>query len=85
MQLRDPELLRRYMRSQCCSQSRLAAMAGVKRQFIHRLYHGHANACSERVAARIEDTLRVLPGTLFLADWSSTTDTSVVRRQRASA
>ncbi len=73
MRLRDPQRLRGYMKVQDYSQSRLARQANCSRQFIHMLLTGQRRSCSDDIAARIEDCLGVLPGTLFAPSESPTT------------
>lgn len=65
MKLRDPELLAGYMQMNDFTQARLGRYAGVSRQFIHMLVTGEKKTCTPAVGARIEEALRVLPGTLF--------------------
>lgn len=77
MQLRDRELLARYMEANDFTQARLGRYAGCSRQFIHMLVQGDKNTCTEKVGRRIEEGLRVLPGTLFAASESSTTGRKV--------
>jgi hypothetical protein len=72
MRLRDPELLKGFMAVHDCSQSRLSRKAGCSRQFVHLLVTGQRRSCSEEIAARIEDCLTVLPGTLFAPSVSPT-------------
>lgn len=66
MQLRDPELLARYMENADFSQARLARYAGTSRQFISYLVNGERRTCTKQVGELIEEALRVLPGTLFV-------------------
>ncbi|HEY2067301.1 MAG TPA: hypothetical protein VGG84_15205 [Gemmatimonadaceae bacterium] len=75
MQLRDVDLFRRYIENQ--NQAKLAEHAGCARQFVHKLATGQRTSCTETLARRLEESLRVLPGTLFVPRVSSTTDTSV--------
>lgn len=72
MKLRDTTLLISYMEAQDFSQSRLGRYAGVSRQFIHQMVHGDRRTCTPAVAKLIEEALRVLPGTLFVAEMSGT-------------
>jgi hypothetical protein len=74
MRLRDPQRLQGYMRVQDCSQSRLARQAQCSRQFVHMLLTGQRRSCNDDIAARIEDCLGVLPGTLFAPSVSPTTE-----------
>jgi hypothetical protein len=76
MRLRDPQRLQGYMQVQDCSQSRLARHAKCSRQFVHMLTTGQRRSCSEDIAARIEDCLGVLPGTLFAPSVSTTMEHS---------
>lgn len=80
MKLRDTGLLIRYMEINDFSQARLGRYAGCSRQFIHQLVSGGRTTCTPEVGARIEEALRVLPGTLFLPKGSSTARRTVVRR-----
>lgn len=66
MQLRDPDLLKRYMENADFSQARLARYAGTSRQFISYLVNGERRTCTKQVGELIEEALRVLPGTLFV-------------------
>lgn len=68
MRLRDPKLLRSLMEAQDCTQSDLARQANCSRQFIHMLLNGSRRSCTDEVATAIEETLRLLPGTLFDGD-----------------
>jgi plasmid maintenance system antidote protein VapI len=74
MRLRDPQRLQGYMQVQDCSQSRLARRAQCSRQFVHMLLTGQRRSCNDDIAARIEDCLGVLPGTLFAPNVSPTTE-----------
>jgi plasmid maintenance system antidote protein VapI len=62
------------MQVQDCSQSRLARQAQCSRQFVHMLLTGQRRSCNDDIAARIEDCLGVLPGTLFAPSVSPTTE-----------
>lgn len=81
--LRDPELLSRYMDAQDFSQARMARYVNRSRQFIHKLVAGQVRTCTVPVAERIEEALRVLPGTLFVEEKSPSTRTSVARKKTA--
>lgn len=83
MQLRDPDLLARYMENADFSQSRLARYAGTSRQFIHLLVTGQRNTCTKQVGELIEEALRVLPGTLFVPRKSPTTTRRVSKKETA--
>lgn len=72
MLLRDPELLVSYMEHADMSQARLGRFAETSRQFIHLLATGQRRTCTPIVAARIEEAVRVLPGTLFVEQKSHT-------------
>jgi transcriptional regulator with XRE-family HTH domain len=72
MRLRDPKLLRSLMSAQDRTQSDLARQANCSRQFIHMLLTGKRRSCTDDVATAIEGSLSLLPGTLFMADVSST-------------
>lgn len=65
-----PGLLAQYMEVNDFSQARLGRYAGTSRQFIHMLVTGQKRTCTPEVARRIEEALRVLPGTLFVANES---------------
>jgi hypothetical protein len=65
MRLRNPQLLADYMDASDFSQARLARYAGCSRQFIHLLLKGDRTTCTIDVGRRIEEAVRVLPGTLF--------------------
>lgn len=66
MRLRDPQLLADYMRLRDVSQARLGRAVGCSRQFVWQLLNDPAKrTCTDEVGARIEETLAVLPGTLF--------------------
>jgi hypothetical protein len=71
MQVRDHELLVRYMENADFSQSRLARYVGCSRQFIHLLVSGERRTCTRQVGELIEEALRVLPGTLFVPSKST--------------
>jgi len=62
------------MQVQDCSQSRLARQAQCSRQFVHMLLTGQRRSCNDDIAARIEDCLGVLPGTLFVPSVSPATE-----------
>lgn len=72
MRLRDRELLAKYMAANDFTQARLGRYAGRSRQFIHMLVTGEKTTCTPEVGQRIEEALRVLPGTLFVARESPT-------------
>lgn len=72
MQLRDHELLVRYMENADFSQARLARYCGCSRQFIHLLVNGERRTCTKQIGELIEEALRVLPGTLFVPQKSPT-------------
>lgn len=66
MKLRDPQLMADYMALRDLTQSGLARRAGCSRQFVWQLLNDHTKGtCTDEVAARIEEALSVLPGTLF--------------------
>lgn len=71
MRLRNPKLLADYMAAGDFSQARLARYVGCSRQFIHLLLTGQRSTCTVEVARRIEEAMRVLPGTLFEASMST--------------
>lgn len=73
MRLRDPQQLAGFMQVQDRSQSQLARQANCSRQFVHMLLTGQRRSCNDDIAARIEDCLGVLPGTLFAPSLSPTT------------
>lgn len=79
MQVRDTELLVKYMENADFSQARLARYCGCSRQFIHLLVTGERRTCTKQIGDLIEEALRVLPGTLFVAQKSPTTTTRVKR------
>ncbi|GAA1909134.1 hypothetical protein GCM10009737_07850 [Nocardioides lentus] len=81
MRLRDTRLLADYMAASDFSQARLARYAGCSRQFIHLLLKGERQTCTVEVAKRIEEGLRVLPGTLFAASMSTETRPTVAARR----
>lgn len=83
MRLRDPKLLADYMAANDFSQARLARYAGCSRQFVHMLLTGQRSTCTRSVGERIEEAVRVLPGTLFVAH-ESTHRRPLVARQEAS-
>lgn len=83
MRLRDADLLRRYMENADMNQARLARYVECDRQYIHMLVHGTRRSCGPRIARRIEEGLRVLPGTLFVEEKSPTTKQSVNRKKTA--
>lgn len=83
MQLRDPKLLAGYMQMNDFTQARLGRYAGCSRQFIHMLVSGEKKTCTKAVGERIEEALRVLPGTLFLDSVSSQERPAVKARKVA--
>lgn len=85
MRLRDADLLRRYMETQDFTQARLARYAECSRQFIHMLLNGDRRTCKPAVGRRIEEALRVLPGTLFVEEKSPATQQSVANNRRTAA
>ncbi len=70
MRLRNPQLLADYMKANDFTQARLARYAGCSRQFIHLLLKGERTTCTREIGQRIEEAVRVLPGTLFDASVS---------------
>lgn len=85
MRLRDRNLLADYMKASDFSQARLGRYAGCSRQFIHALLAGDKNSCTAEVGQRIEEALRVLPGTLFVLNKSTNTRPQVKQPARAGA
>lgn len=91
MRSRDPELLRKYMDNVKFNQSRVADYvdSGLRphgscsRQYISLLFSGKRRTCSPAVAALIEEALRVLPGTLFVAEMSPATKHHVAQKGTA--
>lgn len=83
MQVRDPELLTRYMENADFSQARLARYAGTSRQFIHLLVTGERRTCTKQVGELIEEALRVLPGTLFVPRKSPSRGPRVPKKETA--
>lgn len=81
MQVRDSDLLTRYMQNADFSQARLARYVGCSRQFIHMLVTGERTTCTKQVGGLVEEALRVLPGTLFVPQKSRTTTTSVANKR----
>lgn len=65
MRLRSAKLLADYMAANDFTQARLARYAGCSRQFIHLLLKGERSTCTVEIGRRIEEAVRVLPGTLF--------------------
>lgn len=65
MRLRDPQMLARYMEANDFSQARLARYAGCSRQFVHLLLKGERRTCTQPIGKRIEEAMKLLPGTLF--------------------
>jgi transcriptional regulator with XRE-family HTH domain len=66
MKLRDPKLMADYMALRDLSQSGLARRAGCSRQFVWQLLNDPTKGtCTGETAARIEEALSVLPGTIF--------------------
>lgn len=76
-----PGLLAQYMDVNDFSQARLGRYAGTSRQFIHMLVTGQKRTCTPEVARRIEEALRVLPGTLFMTKESPQTRPAVKANQ----
>lgn len=85
MKLRDPELLVAYMEAGDFSQARLGRYAEVSRQFIYQLIKGERTTCTRDVGVRIEEALRVLPGTLFLPSTSNDARAEVARQTKAAS
>lgn len=83
MQLRDPDLLVRYMENADFTQARLARYVGCSRQFIHLLVTGERRTCTKQIGDMIEEALRVLPETLFVPNKSSTTRRHVKGKKTA--
>lgn len=83
MQLRDPKLLAAYMEHEDFTQQRLAKFAECSRQFVYMLLHGERRGCTPLVAKRIEEALRVLPGTLFVERKSPTSKQRVSKKKTA--
>lgn len=83
MQLRDPDLLVRYMENADFTQARLARYVGCSRQFIHLLVTGERRTCTKQIGDMIEEALRVLPETLFVPNKSSTTRRQVKGKKTA--
>lgn len=81
MQLRDPDLLRRYMENADFSQARLSRYCGCSRQFIHLLVTGERRTCTKQIGELIEEALRVLPGTLFVPKKSPASHQKVTNRK----
>lgn len=71
MKLRSTKLLVDYMEAGDFSQARLARYAGCSRQFISMLVKGERPTCTPHIARRVEEALRVLPGTLFVPSVST--------------
>lgn len=85
MQVRDPDLLVRYMENADFSQARLARYCGCSRQFIHMLVTGERKTCTRQIGELIEEALRVLPGTLFVAKRSPTSTHPTNKRSTKAA
>jgi transcriptional regulator with XRE-family HTH domain len=85
MRLLDRKLLARYMKANDFTQARLARYCGCSRQFIYLLLKGERKTCTKEIGERIEEAMRVLPGTLFVASVSSETRQSVKSVERISA
>lgn len=85
MQVRDTDLLVRYMENADFTQARLARYVGCSRQFIHLLVTGERRTCTKQVGALIEEALRVLPGTLFVPNKSPATRQTVSKQATPAA
>lgn len=84
MELRSPELLVAFMKNRDNMKGvELARYAGVSKQFISRLCHGHDKTCKPETAERIERALQVPPGGLFVERTSSVTGQNNQRDGRA--
>lgn len=67
MRLKEPKMLREYMRYKRMTIRELAAAAKVSRASVGHLHSGARNTCSPRVASAIERALDAPPGLLFEA------------------
>lgn len=85
MQLRDHELLTKYMTDRDFTQARLGRHAEVSRQFVHQLCTGARTTCTPQVGHRIEEALNVLPGTLFVPKKSTATRHTVTHKKTKAA
>lgn len=85
MRLRNPQLLADYMKANDFTQARLARYAGCSRQFIHMLISGERTTCTVEIGRRIEEAVRVLPGTLFDPSVSPDARPTVKRSGRSAA
>lgn len=83
MQVRSTEILQKYMEASGLNQSELARLSGTARQYVHLLATGQRKSCGPRIARRIEEALRVLPGTIFVEMKSSTTRRRVNKAKTA--
>lgn len=73
MRLTDPALLAGYMEQREITGARLGRKADVTRQFVYQLVGGKRHRTTAERAARIEQALGLLPGTLFKPDTSPQT------------
>lgn len=64
--LRDAELLAKYLVKRQVRQATLAREVKCSRQMIHQLLTGELSGCSPDLAARIEEHLGLVQGTLFM-------------------
>lgn len=80
MRLKNRKLLADYMAANDFTQARLARYASCSRQFVHMLISGERTTCTAHVAQRIEEAVRVLPGTLFEANVSPASTQRASRR-----
>jgi hypothetical protein len=68
MRVRDAELLKQYVTQRDVGYARAGRYADCSRQFIWQLCNETKTTCSDEVGERLEELLRVLPGTLFVRE-----------------
>lgn len=84
MRVRDAAVLQAYITQPDVGYARAGRYADVSRQFIWQLANGHKSTCSDEVGERLEELVRVLPGTLFVREGSRVERRNVARNVTAS-
>lgn len=85
MKLTSAEMLAARMKQRGISYQMLAGAAGVSKSFISHLTSGRKSTCTPAVASRIEVTLDVPKGFLFVERTSTVDGRSIPRRGKVAA